>query len=89
MYNFHISEHLLKILSKIAKKDKRLYEKILKKIDDILQSDNLNHYKNLRHDMKDSKRAHIGPFVLVFQYDKKTNTINFDDFDHHDKIYRR
>jgi len=37
--------------------------------------------------MKDSKRAHVGHFVLVFQYDKKNNLIRFDDFDHHDKIY--
>ena len=39
--------------------------------------------------MKDSKSVHIGHFVLVFQFDKKTKTINFDDFDHHDKVYKR
>ena len=39
--------------------------------------------------MKDSKRVHIGHFVLVFQYDISTDTIKFDDFDHHDKIYNK
>ena len=39
--------------------------------------------------MKDSKRVHIGHFVLVFQYDKAIGTINFDDFDHHDTIYSK
>ena len=39
--------------------------------------------------MKDSKRVHIGHFVLVFQYDKVIDTINFDDFDHHDNIYSK
>lgn len=38
--------------------------------------------------MKDSKRIHIGHFVLIFQFDKTNNKINFDDFDHNDKIYK-
>lgn len=39
--------------------------------------------------MKDSKRVQIGHFVLVFQYDISIDTINFDDFDHYDKIYTK
>jgi len=39
--------------------------------------------------MKDSKRVHLGHFVLVFQFDKKNNKIKFDDFDHHDNIYKK
>ena len=47
------------------------------------------HYKNLRYDMKDSKRVHIGHFVLIFRYKKDENLILlFDDFEHHDNIYR-
>ena len=89
MYNSEISDHLLKILEKIRKKDKLYYEKILKKIEDILQSDSLDRFKNLRYSLKDSKRVHIGHFVIVFQYNKKTNTIKFDDFEHHDKVYKK
>ena len=37
--------------------------------------------------MKDSKRVHIGHFVLVFNFDKNKNLISFEDFDHHDVIY--
>lgn len=59
----------------------------MNKIEEIVNSDNIEHYKNLRYDMKDSKRVHIGHFVLVFQFDLQTNTIPFDDFDHHDLIY--
>ena len=61
----------------------------LKKIDEVVESYEIEHYKNLRYNMKDSKRVHLGHFVLVFQYDKKTDMINFDDFDHHDKIYKK
>ena len=89
MYNFHVSEHLEKILKKLSKKDKFMYNQILSKIDEIVQSKDVDHYKNLRYNMKDSKRVHIASFVLVFQYDSKNNLITFDDFDHHDTIYKK
>jgi len=88
MYNFDASEHLQKILNKLSKKDKDLYSQILKKIDEVVHSENVEHYKNLRYNMKDSKRVHIGQFVLIFQYKKEENLILFDDFDHHDNIYK-
>jgi len=74
MYDYIVSDKLLKILRKIGKKDKDLYENILKKIDEIRRSDNIDHYKNLRYGMKDLKRAHIGHFVLLFWHNKKINT---------------
>ncbi len=89
MYTFKVSEHLQDILRKLSKKNKQLYERVMSKIYEIVNSPDVEHYKNLRYNMKDSKRAHIGHFVLVFQYDKSTNEINFDDFDHHDKIYKK
>ena len=88
MYNFDVSENLERILKKLSKKDKDLYNQILKKIDEIINSEDVKHYKNLRYNMKDSKRAHIGHFVLIFQYKKEENLILFDDFDHHDAIYK-
>ncbi len=88
MYNFDVSEHLQKILNKVSKKNKDLHDQILKKIDDIINSENVEHYKNLSYNMKDSKRVHIGHFVLIFRYKNEENLILFDDFDHHDNIYK-
>jgi len=79
--------HLEKIISKLKKKNKKLYENILNKINEIINNPDIEHYKNLRHDMKDEKRMQIGHFVLVFKYDKREDIVYFDDFDHHDKIY--
>ena len=87
MYKFQISDKLKEIMCKLSKKDKNLYEQLIKKIKEIITGIDIEHYKNLKYDMKDSKRVHIGPFVLIFQFDKNSNTINFDDFDHHDNIY--
>ena len=88
MYNFNVSENLEKILNKLSNKDKNTYNQILKKIDEVIQSEDVEHYKNLRYNMKDSKRVHIGHFILIFQYIKKENLILFDDFEHHDNIYK-
>jgi len=89
MYNYKISENIREIMLKLSKKDKSLYEQLLKKIDEVKNSYDIEHYKNLRYNMKDSKRVHLGHFVLVFQFNKQTNEVNFDDFDHHDNIYKR
>ncbi len=53
-----------------------------------MNTENIEHYKNLRYDMKDKKRVHIGHFVLVFKFIKDKNNAEFIDFDHHDNIYK-
>jgi mRNA-degrading endonuclease RelE of RelBE toxin-antitoxin system len=88
VYLFDVSEHLEKKLLKFSRKDKELYNKILKKIEEVIYSEDVQHYKNLRYNMKNSKRVHLGHFVLIFQYREEENLILFDDFDHHDKIYK-
>ncbi len=89
MYTIKISEKLHEILTKMSKKDKALYDQLLKKIEEIANSQDVDHYKNLSHDMKDSKRVHIGSFVLIFQFDKRKDELLFDNFDHHDNAYRK
>ncbi len=89
MRSHEILPSLLKSLAKLSKKDKPLYEQVIKKIDEVTQTPDVEHYKNLRHDMKDSKRVHIGHFVLTFEYRKKEDKIIFKDFDHHDNIYTK
>ncbi len=88
MYDYEISENLQEIMIKLSKKNRPLYEQLLKKIEEVINSYDIEHYKNLRYNMKDSKRVQLGHFVLVFQFDKKNNKIRFDNFDHHDNIYK-
>ncbi|MBS3071774.1 addiction module toxin RelE [Candidatus Pacearchaeota archaeon] len=89
MREFEIKPELERILKKLFKKDKSMYEQIMKKIEEVVDSYDVEHYKNLRYNMKDSKRVHIGHFVLVFSYDKKLDFLSFEYFDHHDNIYKR
>ncbi len=89
MYSYEIQPNLRQILNKLSKKDKSLYIQVLKKIEEIINSENVEHYKNLKHNMKDSKRVHIGHFVLIFSFNKINKIITFLDFDHHDNVYKR
>ena len=88
-HQFEYSEKLQKILDKLSKKNGEIYEQIIKKINEIINSEDVEHYKNLRHDLKEFKRVHIGHFVLMFKLDKNKNLISFEDFDHHDNIYKK
>lgn len=89
MHNLLASDRIKEVMNKLSRKDIVLYNQLLKKIEEIVNCSDIDHYKNLRYDMKDSKRVHVGHFVLVFQYNKQTDTIYLDDFDHHSNIYNR
>ena len=89
MREFEIKPNLQRTLNKLFKKDRNTYEAIMNKIQEIVNSIDIEHYKNLRYDMKHLKRIHIGHFVLVFSYDKLKDFISFLDYDHHDNIYKR
>ncbi len=76
-----------KTLRKLKKKDIHLFGAVQKKINRIANLDiiSINHFKNLRGNLKDYKRVHIGSFVLIFKVEK--NILIFDRFKHHDKAY--
>ncbi len=86
MYVLHISPDLDKVLSKLITKNRKQYEMIMKKVEEILQ--NPQHYKNLRAPLQHLKRVHIDKhFVLIFSVDENTKIITLEDYDHHDNIY--
>lgn len=88
MHNFERSEKLVKILQKLSKKDRVRYEATLKKIEEVMHTENPHHYKNLSYDLKDFKRVHIDShFVLIFKVDENKKLIRFEDLQHHDVIY--
>lgn len=90
VFEFDFSDELRDKLEKLARKDKKKVEIINKKIREIVNNDSetIKRYKNLRHDLSDLKRVHIGgPFVLTFRVDLQNNFITFTEFDHHDRVY--
>lgn len=85
MHKFCVEEGLSKVLSKVYKKDRRIYEQLMSKIDEIVNCSDLDHYKNLRAPLQAYKRVHIGVFVLLFRLED--DTIIFSRLEHHDTAY--
>ena len=87
-YNYRLEKDLISLLNKISKKDKKLYEAAIKKIEDIIE--NPHHYKPLKYDLKGRRRVHVGTvFVLTFRIDEKEKKVTFLDLCHHDKVYKK
>ena len=88
MRKYTVEDKLRKILTKLAKKDVKRYNSVLKKIQEIVACENVEHYKNLRRPKQHLKRVHVNShFVLVFSYDKTADTIIFVTLKHHDEAY--
>jgi len=88
MYKDSYSEEIVKKLVKLKKKDQKHYSIVRKKIDWILVNPE-HRYKDLHYSMKGIQRIHVGHFVLVFKVDHVGRVVSFEDYDHHDKIYRK
>ncbi|MBS3175984.1 hypothetical protein J4457_01990 [Candidatus Woesearchaeota archaeon] len=88
MYKDLYSEEIAKKLAKLRKKDPVEYSQVRKKMDSILE-DPSHGYKFLAHDMKGLNRVQLGHFVLVFGVDHQSKTVSFEDYDHHDFIYKK
>jgi YafQ family addiction module toxin component len=87
MYYFEIREHLDRMFIKIGKKNPKQLEIISKKIEEVIQ--NPQHYKNLRRPLQHLKSVHIDTsFVLLFSVDENLKKVVFEEFDHHDRIYK-
>lgn len=79
------SNFFKKALSKLKGKE---LQNILKKRNEIMDSKDLGHYKNLRYDLKKYKRVHVNDsYVILFFGDD--GTVYFVDYEHHDKIYKK
>ncbi len=86
MYSFEIKEQLEKSLRKLAQKDKKHYQSVVKKILQIAGNPEMG--KPLRNVLKGRRRVHVGHFVLLYEVDEKNKRVIFLDFEHHDRAYK-
>lgn len=86
-FTLEVAEDLDKLLSKLARRDKPIFEAIEKKIPGILE--NPLHFKPLRAPMQNKRRVHItGQFILVFSVDQERNIVKLLEFEHRDMAYK-
>lgn len=81
----YFSENFNKILKRVKKKDKEIFQRISENIFKIINNPLCG--KPLRNVLKNYRRIHIGHFVLI--YEIANTEIRFLDFDHHDKVYKK
>ncbi|MGB7531602.1 MAG: type II toxin-antitoxin system RelE/ParE family toxin [Halobacteriota archaeon] len=86
MYEYEIKDRLSKKLQKVSKKDRVLYESIMKKILQIADNPYLS--KPLHGKLKGKRRVQIGHFVLIYGIEGKERRVIFLDFTHHDEAYK-
>ena len=82
-YEIIFSLFFKKQLKKLKKKDRLLFIRLTKKIKEI--SENPEHYKPLKNELEGNRRAHLDPFVIVFETEK--NLIKIHYVKHHNKAY--
>lgn len=87
-FEYILSDELEAVLARLTKRDRQLALAVVKEIEQIaaLDEETINHFKNLRGNLSDYKRAHIGSFVLMFKV--SGDRIVFDKLLHHDEVYR-
>jgi len=69
---------------KLTKKDRKLDERLSKKIRQIIENPDLGDPKS--HDLKYTRGSHVDPFVIVYMI--ISDTILFIYVDHHDLVYK-
>jgi YafQ family addiction module toxin component len=86
MYSLGIEPELDSKFEKLAKKNKKQFEIIINKVNEILEDP--HRYKNLRVPMNHLKRVHIDKhFVLIFSINEESESVMLVDYDHHDNVY--
>ena len=87
MYEYELRKSVEKEFFKVSKKNPKQLLIIEKKIQEVVS--NPKRYKNLRKPMQHLKRVHIdNSFVLTFSIDESKKKVIFEDYDHHDRIYK-
>ena len=82
-YQFHFTPFFEKQLKKFKHKDAILFERLTKKLKEIVQ--NPEHYKPLRNVLSGCRGAHLDPFVIIFEI--QDNLIIVHYVKHHDEAY--
>lgn len=86
MFTYDITDVLRKKLKKLSRKDKVLAQAFYRKLQEVINRDTVDSYKNLKSPMNMFKRIHLTDnYILLFSVEKKH--IVFVDIKHWDYVY--
>jgi mRNA-degrading endonuclease RelE of RelBE toxin-antitoxin system len=76
-------------LRKMRRKNWVSFDSVISKIDEIVSSPDVEHYKNQRAPLNEFKGVHVlGNSILMFKYDKRMDRVLFYKLEHHDDAYK-
>lgn len=83
----YLKPHFETIIKKLYKKDRPLYNRLMKKIELVAQSPfTVGHA--LHGDLRGLWDTHVENSVLIYHIDEKRATITLVYFDHHSQVFR-
>ena len=82
-YSIKLTPFFEKQLIKLKHKDKVLFDRLAKKLNEIRE--NPEHYKPLRNVLKGMRRAHLDPFIIIFEIENDLVIVHY--VKHHDNAY--
>jgi mRNA-degrading endonuclease RelE of RelBE toxin-antitoxin system len=87
VHALEVREHVDHIFKKMAKKNRNQMEIIEKKVQEILNDPYA--YKPMHFPLAGMRRVHFGSFVLLYSIDEQRKTVVLEDYEHHDRVYRK
>ena len=85
VYLISFSDNMSEQLARLYKRDRALYERIQKKVDDLKEHPNTG--KPMESTLKGSWRVHVGHFILMYRIHEREKVVEFYKIEHHDKAY--
>jgi YafQ family addiction module toxin component len=87
MYTLETRKNVDRIFKKLAKKDSAHLEAIAEKLREILEDPYA--FKPMHFPLQGYRRVHFGSYVLLYSIDEQRKTVVLEDYDHHDRIYKK
>jgi YafQ family addiction module toxin component len=83
----YLKPHFEDIIKKLKKKNKPIYNRLMKKIALVAQSPTtVGHI--LHGNMKGFWDTHVDMYVLIYNIDEKRKTVTLVYFDYHDRVFK-
>ena len=87
MYTLEVRGHVDRVFKRLARKNPTQMEIVARKIQEILEDP--HRFKPMHYPLGGIRRVHFGSFVLLFSIDEQRRTVVLEDYEHHDRVYRR
>jgi len=84
----YLKPHFYDIVMRLKKRDKSLYNRLMKKIILVSKSPRTVGHE-LSNNLKGLWDTHVSHHVLIYHIDEKNSIIRFIYFDHHDQVFKR